>query len=123
MNVLDENANEVAVQTDVEQPIELFIPRDPLLNVPSMTLQNVTSIIDGSAMNNRQFNLHFFPIVRPNSNLTVSLHLQLRPLNTNLSYMLTYKFDGIPQLNSSIQQIDGWAVVCPSSEQRMREDF
>ena len=30
--------------------------------------------------------------------------------------MLIYKFDDIPQLNSLINQIDGWSLMCPSSD-------
>jgi hypothetical protein len=40
----------------------------------------------------------------------------MHPLNNTLGYMLIYKFDGIPQLNSSINQINGWSILCPKSD-------
>ena len=33
----------------------------------------------------------------------------------NVSYLLIYRFDGIPQLNSSMNRIDGWTLLCPSA--------
>jgi len=36
-------------------------------------------------------------------------------LNFNISYLFIYKFDRIPQLNSSINQIDGWTILNSSN--------
>jgi hypothetical protein len=112
--VLDENGNDVGILTTIDHPIELIIPRDPNLLVPPMSLQNAT------AMNgyNLSFNLHFVNLTQSisNVNLTMSLHLEMCPLNTSLGYMLIFKFDGAPQLNSSINRTDGWSLFCPSSK-------
>ena len=59
------------------------------------------------------FNLHY---VNLNYSLPVSLHFQIRPLNTTVAYLFIYKFDNLPLLNSSIQQIDGWTLFCPQSK-------
>ena len=48
----------------------------------------------------------------------VSVHLELRPLFSNLSYLLIYRFDRSPVLNTSLQQIDGWSLFCPASKDR-----
>jgi hypothetical protein len=45
--------------------------------------------------------------------MNISVHLEIHPLNTHVAYLLIYKFDQIPQLNSSINQIDGWTLLCP----------
>ncbi|CAF1681875.1 unnamed protein product, partial [Adineta ricciae] len=42
-------------------------------------------------------------------------HFEIHPLNTSLAYLFIYKFDQSPQLNSSINLIDGWALFCPST--------
>ena len=113
LSMLDQNGNNVPVRASVDHPFELIIPRDANVAVPPMVLQNVTAM--SITPHNQLFNLHFVNITQ-NNNLTVSLHFETRPLNTNLGYLLIYRFDGSPQLNSSINQIDGWSLLCPSSE-------
>jgi len=110
LTILDRNGNEISFATTVDQPIELIIPRDPNLIIPAMTLQNVTSM--NVTPNNQIFNLHFIKIPQTR---TVSLIFEMQPLNKNLGYLLIYRFDNSPQLNSSINQIDGWSLLCPSS--------
>ena len=110
---VDENNNEISVNTTADKPIEFFISRDNNLIVPSMFMQNVSSITNDSLINNPQFNLHFINIT---SNISVSIHLEMHPLNITLGYMLIYKFDQIPQLNSSIHYIDDWTILCPQSK-------
>jgi hypothetical protein len=112
----DDNNQEISVQTTVNNSIEFFIPRDVNLIVPPMVMQNVSSLIVDPLINNRQFNLHFINITQSNSNMSISIHLQMRPLNNILGYMLIYKFDSIPQLNSSLNNIDGWSMLCPNSK-------
>jgi hypothetical protein len=111
LTILDRNGNEVSMQTDLTHPIELIIPRDPSVVIPSMTLQNVTSL--NSTPHNLLFNLHFVNITNP---LAISVHFEIQPLNTNIGYLFIYKFDSSPILNSSVNQIDGWTLLCPSSE-------
>ncbi|CAF4420658.1 unnamed protein product, partial [Adineta steineri] len=89
-------------------PIQLIIPRDPNVIIPSMYLQNVTSL--NSTLNNLLFNYHYINIT---SSLPISIHFEIHSLNTNLSYLFIYKFDQTPQLNSSINIIDGWTIFCP----------
>jgi hypothetical protein len=113
LSILDQNGNEISIQTTFDYPYKFIIPRDPNLIIPSMTLQNVTSM--NSTPHHLLFNLHYINIVQSN-NLTVSIHIEMEPLNINLGYLLIYKFDSSPQLNSSINQIDGWSLFCPSSE-------
>jgi hypothetical protein len=109
--VLDRNGNEICLQANLSHPIELIIPRDPNVVLPLMTLQNVTSF--NSTPHYQLFNLHFVNITL---NRSISLHFQMHLLNTSLGYLLIYKFDNSPVLNSSINQIDGWTLLCPSSE-------
>ena len=110
-SLLDRDGNEVTVQTNFSQPIEIIIPRDQNLPVPSMMLQNVTSL--SLRPHAQTFNLHFVNLSTLTSSF--SIHLQMRPLNSNLSYLLIYAFDRSPRLNSSINDIDGWSLFCCSS--------
>jgi hypothetical protein len=104
LSILDQNGNEISFETN---SMRFVIPRDPNLIIPSMTLQNVTSINQ-----NLLFNLHYINVT---SILPISIHIEIHPLNLSLSYLFIYKFDQTPQLNSSINIIDGWTIFCPSN--------
>lgn len=110
LSVYDRDGKEISVQSTGNQSIEIIIPRDPNLAMPSRTLQNVTSL--NSTPHSLLFNLHFVNIT---SKLPISIHLEMYPLNASLPYLLIYKFGSAPQLNSSIRIIDGWTLLCPSS--------
>ena len=101
--MLDQDGNEISFQTN---SIRLIIPRDPNLLLPSMNLQNVTS-----TNHNLIFNLHYINIT---TILPISVHIEIHSLNTSLSYLFIYKFDGTPLLNSSMNSIDGWTLFCSS---------
>ncbi|CAF1529483.1 unnamed protein product, partial [Adineta steineri] len=108
LSIIDQNGNEVSFQAHQDNPIQLIIPRDPNVLIPSMYLQNVTSI--NSTTNNLLFNYHYINIT---SSLPISVHFEIRSLNKSLAYLFIYKFDQTPQLNSSINLIDGWTMFCP----------
>jgi hypothetical protein len=110
LSILDQYGNEVAIQTNASHPIEIIIPHDPNLIIPQMILQNVTSM--NSTPHNQLFYLQYLNIT---SVLSISVHFEMRPLNTSLAYLFIYKFDQTPLLNSSINLIDGWTLFCPIS--------
>ncbi|UJR21041.1 hypothetical protein I4U23_024141 [Adineta vaga] len=112
LSILDENGNEVSLQTDSNHPIEIIIPRDPNFNIPPMILQNVTS--GNFTPHNHLFVYHYLNLT---SSLPISVHIEIQPLNKSIGYLFIYKFDQIPQLNSSTNQIDGWTLFCPSNLQ------
>ena len=111
LSVLDPSGKDLAISADHDHPIELIIPRDPNLVMPPMALQNVTSM--NASPHRRLFNLHVSNIT---SALPVSVHLEMQPLDVSVGYVLIYRFDSVPQLNSTVHLIDGWTVLCPSSE-------
>ncbi|CAF4232511.1 unnamed protein product, partial [Adineta steineri] len=108
LSIIDQNGNEVSFAAHQNNPIQLIIPRDPNVLIPSMYLQNVTSI--NSTINNLLFNYHYINIT---SSLSISVHFEIHSLNKSLAYLFIYKFDQTPQLNSSINLIDGWTIFCP----------
>ncbi len=115
LSILDHNGNELSLRTTSDHPYRLIIPRDPNFLLPSMSLQNVTSLNSTSLPHHLLFNLHHIDI-RQSNNLTVSIHIEMKPLDASVGYLLIYRFDSSPQLNSSINQIDGWSLFCPSSK-------
>jgi hypothetical protein len=98
----------------MNHPFEIIIPRDSAWVIPPMHRQNVTSQLNTTRFQSHHllFNLHHVNIRDLSS---ISIHLELRPLHMNLSYLLIYRFDYSPVLNGSTKQIDGWTVFCPSS--------
>ena len=100
-SLFDSNGNEISL----DYSIEIFIPRDPNRILPPMIVQNVTS-------RQQLFNFHYVNIT---TILSISVHIEIEPLNSSVGYLLIYKFDKIPKLNQSIYQIDGWTVFCPSN--------
>ncbi|CAF1484404.1 unnamed protein product, partial [Adineta steineri] len=108
LSIIDQNGNEVSFEAHQNNPIQMIIPRDPNVLIPSMYLQNVTSI--NSTINNLLFNYHYINIT---SSLPISVHFEIHSLNRSLAYLFIYKFDQTPQLNSSINLIDGWTIFCP----------
>ena len=111
LSLLDADGKELTVHSDPDHPIELIIPRDPNVVIPPMVLQNVTAL--AASPHQQIFNVHFVNITNA---LPVSVHFEMRPRNTSVGYLLIYRFDNAPQLNSSIHLIDGWTPFCPSSQ-------
>lgn len=102
--ITDQNGNEVSLITDANNPIMIMIPRDPNLIVPSMILQDVTSL--NFTQNNQSFHYHYINIT---SAFSISAHIEFHPLNINLSYLFIYRLDNLPQWN----QFDGWTIFTP----------
>ncbi|CAF0785258.1 unnamed protein product [Adineta steineri] len=117
LSIIDQNGNEVSFEAHQDNPIQLIIPRDPNVLIPSMYLQNVTST--NLTINNLLFNYHYINIT---SSLPISVHFEIHSLNKSLAYLFIYKFDQTPQLNSSINLIDGWTIFCPFSLKKLNQE-
>lgn len=103
---------------NLSSPIVVIIPRDPSLQLPPMTFQNGTqmSMTSTTTNNNRQFALYHVNVISTNGNVTVSATFELKPDNLTQSYLLIYRFDGIPTLNSTLNQTDGSKILCPNGQ-------
>ncbi|CAF1234712.1 unnamed protein product [Adineta steineri] len=114
LSIVDQSGNDISFNTNENNStIRLIIPRDSNVVIPSMYLQNVTTTTTtNSTNNNLLFSLHYINIT---SSLSVSVHIEIHPLNINLAYLFIYKVNQTPQLNSSINIIDGWTIFCPSN--------
>ena len=111
LSLLDQNGNDLGFSLNENQFIRFLVPRDPNVEIPEMNLQNVTSINLSSY--HLIFNYHFINITT--ISLPISVHIEIQPIDiNNLSYLFIYKFDDKPQLNSSLELIDGWTIFCPS---------
>ena len=110
-SILDRQGNEISLHSSSSSsdPIEVIIPRDPSAIILPMTLQNVTAATDYS-----RFYLHGVSLpstTTTTSNLSVALHLEIRPLDITLAYALIYRFDRSPQ----VDQFNNWTLLCPTA--------
>lgn len=105
---LNNQNEEISVRSKKTNSFEFFIDRD--LNVPQgeFVLQNVTVM----EPNVYPFKLHLLNISKWKF---FSIHLEIQPIDFDLSYLIVHRFDEIPLLNSSIRLIDGWTLFCPSN--------
>jgi len=96
ISILDENEKEISIKNHF---IEMFIPRDPNLDIPPMILQNVTSLNQSIYSKSIQFQFN-----------QISIHFQILPLKKNISYLFSYQFDRFVPSN------DRTILFCPSSK-------
>ena len=104
---MDRDGNEVPLKTTKTDPLEMIIPRDPSFIIPPMFLHNVTEMNDTQADHVQLFNFHLVDLSEMMT--SVSLHFEVRPLISNLSYLFVYRLDP-----SASKEIDGWKLFCPS---------
>ena len=115
LTLFDETGIEIPFQTDLNDPIEIIIPRDANLRIPPLTRQNVTSADANSSTH--LFNLHAVNLTSSESpDLNVSLHIEIQPMNSTLAYLFIFQYDTSPVLTSSTRRIDGWTIFCPNSK-------
>ncbi len=111
LSILDQHGNELPLQTTKNQSFEIIIPRDANLIIPPMIEQNATSL-----PHNQSFHIHYVNIT---SIVPISVHFQIQPVDPNLAYLFIYKFNQIPRLNSTINQIDDWRLFCPPTNENI----
>ena len=86
----------------------MIIPRDPSVVIPGMFLQNVTR----GDTNDTSDDCRFFKYHQVQLKEMSSIHLEVHPLNINLSYLFVYHFD------PSLQHTDGWTIFSTESNSK-----
>ena len=110
LSLFDTNGTTLVVD-NLPSPITLIIPRDSNLLLPSLTFQNATGqTVATTANNNRQFSLYYVNVTGPTEYLTLSATFEFKSENAALGFMLIFRFDAIPVLNSTLNQTDGYKV-------------
>ena len=74
-----------------------------------MAVENVTS---ASIDIHLQFNYHSVDL---NSNENGSIHIDFHAFNSNLSYLMIWRFNLAPIFNATMKNIDGWILFCSES--------
>ena len=106
LTVYDESAKEIII-TKTNSPIDIFIQRDS--NQPEFLFYYInTSNIN---LLPTQFYLtNAFNVTSTNS----SIHIELKPLNSSIGYVIVMKLGSIPLINSSYADYTSFKIFCPS---------
>ena len=109
LSFLDQDGIEIDI-TNTLKPIELHIPRD------SNLLNNVYLYVNVSpASLNVSAGSQFLPNALFIYAVNASLHIQIKPNNSNIGYLALVKFGSTPILNATAAIYDYWKFLCPNS--------
>jgi hypothetical protein len=106
LSLYDENANEIEI-TQSLSPIDILIQRDQYINQISFEYVNATNIgfLTGSFILQNSFK------IKMNN---ASIHIELKPLNATIAYLLVLKLGYMPLINSTNADYSSFKVFCPS---------
>jgi len=96
----DQNMNEIEIN-QLKAPIDLVIKRDP-------------KMVDNEF---QHINISQFHLVQNAFYLTAnnaSLHIELKPLNLKIGYLLVMKLGHLPILNTTFADFTSFELFCPS---------
>jgi len=104
LSFYDQNMNEIEIK-QVQRPIEMIINRDPNMADYPFQYINISSFQLSSSFLKNAFYL------TANS---ASLHIELKPLNATIGYLLVFKMGYTPILNSTFADFSSFKIFCPS---------
>jgi hypothetical protein len=106
LSLYDENANEIEI-TQSLSAIDILIERDQNINQRSYEYVNATNIgfLTGSFILQNSFK------IKMNN---ASIHIEIKPLNATIAYLLVLKLGYMPLINSTNADYSSFKVFCPS---------
>ena len=107
LSVYDEQLNEIKI-SNLKSPIDLVIPRDIRLPQYSYQYVNATNI---DLPPNAFLLFNGINLAAVNS----SLHIELKPTNLTLGYLLVIKLGSTPIVNSTFADFSSFKLFCPSN--------
>jgi hypothetical protein len=102
----DENANEIEISQSLS-PIDILIQRDE--NTPNTSFEYVNSTQMGFLSSSYLLQNSF--TIKSNN---ASVHIELKPLNLSLGYLVVLKLGYMPILNSTHSDYTSFELFCPS---------
>ena len=109
LSIYDENNNEIQVTQSIS-PIDMIIKRSP--NLPSYSYQYVNATEINTSGKGSLFLGNYFNITTLNS----SVHIQVKPSSSNVSYLFVSKSGYLPVINSTYTNYDSYEIFCPSKK-------
>ena len=114
LSFFDENRNKIKVSNS-RTPIEFWIPREKY--VESTKPFQFVHALNITLSPYSKFIPFGFTI---NKVVNASLHIQIKPNDTNLGYLALLKFNATPFLNSSYKDYDSFRIFCPNQSKSSR---
>ena len=106
LSFYDSNANEIRI-TQSKSPIDIIIQRDQ--NTLNYTFEyiNATSMafLSGAYLLQNSFTLKM---------INASIHIELKPINSSIAYLIVIKFGYMPIVNSTSSDYSYFKILCPS---------
>jgi hypothetical protein len=127
----DENGNPISITNS--EPIDIYLikdslPEDYVFNrinasqlypVPSINNTFDSSDLNSSNMTNstsvKRTKIHFMQNGLSVTTNNASVHIQLKPDNPEIAYLMVLKFNGTPDYNTTNINYDYLKVLCPDS--------
>jgi hypothetical protein len=103
LSFYDKNMNEIEIK-QTQRPIEMIIKRDPNMADYSFQYINISSFQLSSS-----FLKNAFYLTANNA----SLHIELKPVNFSIGYLLIMKLGYTPILNSTFSDFSSFKFFCP----------
>jgi hypothetical protein len=109
LSFYDQNMNEIEIK-QTQRPIEMIIKRDPNMADYSFQYINISSFQLSSS-----FLKNAFYLTANNA----SIHIELKPVNFTIGYLLVLKLGYTPILNSTFADFTSFKIYCPSKKRRL----
>jgi len=106
LSFYDEIINEIDI-SNAPNSIDIVISRDPSVSQTKYQYVNVSQI---KLTSGSYFLLNGFKIKSTNA----SIHIELKPLNLSIGYLLVMKKSYSPIINSTYSDYDSFRLMCPS---------
>ena len=106
LTIYDDNCKEISI-TKTNSPIKMLIQRDL-----SPLSESSYYYVNTSAIKLSPWQLYLdntFNVTTKNS----SLHIELKPLNNSIGYVMAIKLGSIPVINSSYADYSSFKIFCP----------
>ena len=112
-SLYDQNKNEIEISKQ-QLPIKFWIPKDTKVQVESYKYINASQNSQNKNASNSSFQLlnGFLLQGFRLSGLNISIHIQLKPVNKSIGYLILLKFGDNPI--ASNEYFDEWRVFCPT---------
>lgn len=104
LSCFDEDANEIKLKQS-SMPIDIIISRDPIVSNNQYQYINKSQTSSDSLFLQNGFN-----IISNNA----SIHIELKPFDINVGYLIVMKLGFSPIFNSAYSDYDSLKVFCPS---------
>jgi hypothetical protein len=105
VSIFDKNMNEIEI-TQTQMPIRLIIKRDPNMADYSFQYINTTQLQPFSS---------FLSLALKLTAKNASIHIELKPINEQLGYLLVFKLGYKPILNATFADFTSFKIFCPSN--------